>query len=448
MAALIHKRIAQDEAGATAGYKVFAGMSINVIKEKHTMEEELEVQIGIDWADEKHDYCLCGGGSEELQTGVIRHDPVQLHEWIRQLRQKYPQGRFAVCLESSRGALVEVLREFSFIDLYPVNPITANRFRESLYPSLSKDDPTDARLLLDILRKHRDRLRRLPEADPKMHLLDGLVRSRRSHVDRRTRLVQTLTATLKEYYPQALEMAANLGSPLSIAFLRRWPDWSALAKSRAQTLVKFYQAHSSRSESCMRARLELHATSTALTQNAVTIELGILKMHALVDQIEQLNKTIATHDKRIAEVYAQMDQKHICDSFPGAGKAMAPRLMVAMACHAGLCRSAQELAAYSGVAPVRQRSGKIQRIGKRFRVPHFLHQTFLELAHWSISKSVWANQYYHYRKDVLKEKHWAILRSLAFKWIRIFFACWQTGTPYDENQYLETLRKRGSPFAA
>jgi hypothetical protein len=38
------------------------------------------------------------------------------------------------------------------------------------------------------------------------------------------------------------------------------------------------------------------------------------------------------------------------------------------------------------------------------------------------------------------------VRSLAFKWIRIIFRCWKDGKPYDEEAYMETLRRRGSPL--
>jgi hypothetical protein len=42
--------------------------------------------------------------------------------------------------------------------------------------------------------------------------------------------------------------------------------------------------------------------------------------------------------------------------------------------------------------------------------------------------------------------HHAAVRALAFKWIRIMFRCWQDGAAYDENRYLATLAKRGSPL--
>jgi len=40
------------------------------------------------------------------------------------------------------------------------------------------------------------------------------------------------------------------------------------------------------------------------------------------------------------------------------------------------------------------------------------------------------------------------VRSLAFKWVRILFRCWQTSTPYDEAKYLMALKAKGSPLVA
>ena len=44
--------------------------------------------------------------------------------------------------------------------------------------------------------------------------------------------------------------------------------------------------------------------------------------------------------------------------------------------------------------------------------------------------------------------HHAVLRALAFKWIRILWRCWHDQKPYDEQHYLAALRRQGSPLAA
>ncbi|MEJ1973506.1 MAG: hypothetical protein WDM96_13900 [Lacunisphaera sp.] len=57
----------------------------------------------------------------------------------------------------------------------------------------------------------------------------------------------------------------------------------------------------------------------------------------------------------------------------------------------------------------------------------------------------WANAYYH-RQSRAGKAHHAILRALAFKWIRILWRCWQDRKPYDETRYLASLRRHSSPL--
>ncbi len=50
-------------------------------------------------------------------------------------------------------------------------------------------------------------------------------------------------------------------------------------------------------------------------------------------------------------------------------------------------------------------------------------------------------------REVREEaQHHAAVRALAFtfKWIRILYRCWKDRTPYDEQRYLQALKRRGS----
>jgi hypothetical protein len=38
----------------------------------------------------------------------------------------------------------------------------------------------------------------------------------------------------------------------------------------------------------------------------------------------------------------------------------------------------------------------------------------------------------------------AVLRALAFKWVRILYRCWVNETEYDESKYLKHLRARNA----
>ena len=58
----------------------------------------------------------------------------------------------------------------------------------------------------------------------------------------------------------------------------------------------------------------------------------------------------------------------------------------------------------------------------------------------------WSGFYYERMKKKGK-KHAAILRALAFKWIRILWKCWQDRKPYNQTVYLKQLSHRKSPNA-
>ncbi len=57
----------------------------------------------------------------------------------------------------------------------------------------------------------------------------------------------------------------------------------------------------------------------------------------------------------------------------------------------------------------------------------------------------WAKEFY--RQQRAKGKgHYCAVRALAFKWIRIIFRCWKDRVAYDDEKYLESLRRRRSPL--
>ncbi len=93
--------------------------------------------------------------------------------------------------------------------------------------------------------------------------------------------------------------------------------------------------------------------------------------------------------------------------------------------------AASDVQKFSGIAPVMERSGKSEWVHFRRACPNFLRQTFHEWVGHSIGFCEWARVYYGQQKRGGKDHH-AAVRSLAFKWIRIAFRCWQDRIPYDD----------------
>jgi hypothetical protein len=110
--------------------------------------------------------------------------------------------------------------------------------------------------------------------------------------------------------------------------------------------------------------------------------------------------------------------------------------------------SAEQVARFCGIAPVTEASGNGLWIHWRWACPRFVRQTFHEWAGCSIRTCPWAREHYDRQREKGKSHH-AALRSVAFKWIRIFYRCWRDRVPYSESTYLQACAARnGQPQPA
>jgi transposase len=156
-------------------------------------------------------------------------------------------------------------------------------------------------------------------------------------------------------------------------------------------------------------------------------------------------RAIECFDSQIEGVAQALPDYALFRALPGAGPTYAPRLLAAFGEQRERYRSAATMQKYAGIAPVTERSGKKCWVHWRLQCPKFLRQTFIEWAAETIPRSFWAGAYYRSQRNK-GCSHQVALRALAFKWIRILYRCWQTGTPYDESTYLNALKRRGSPL--
>ena len=196
--------------------------------EASTRSSGLVAWIGLDWADQAHEIRLQAVGSAGVESFTVEQKPEALHAWVAQLRARFPQGKVAVALEQSRGAVIYALMNYDFLLLYPLPPKALARYREAFFSSGAKSDPSDADLLLEMVHRHGDRLRVRQPDDALTRQLRLLVEHRRHTVDDRTALTNRLTDLLKSYFPQALEWAGDLRNLAAVEFLSQRPGLEPL----------------------------------------------------------------------------------------------------------------------------------------------------------------------------------------------------------------------------
>ncbi len=407
-------------------------------------ESEYVAFVGIDWSDTKHDVCIQEANSKRREFAVIPHQVERIDEWARSLQQRFGSP-IAVAVELAKGPIVYALQKYDFLDIYPVNPSTLAKYREAFQPSRAKDDPTDAELAVDLILRHPERFKPLRPQSMEIRTLATLVEQRRHLIDDKTRITNRLRVALKQYYPQTLGWFDHIDTALFCDFLTRWPTLLQAKRARKNTLKTFFHEHNMRFEQVLKERLATIKSASPLTLDAAVIVPHRLQALVLVAQLRVMLDSIKQFDAEIEKVATQHTDYTLFSALPGAGPSLAPRLLVAFGEQRERYQNAAELQKYSGVAPVTERSGKKHWVHWRWQCPTFLRQTFVEWAAQTINKSFWAGEYYRQQRDK-GSTHQAAVRSLAFKWIRIVYRCWQTGVAYDESRYLKVLERRGSPL--
>jgi transposase len=405
------------------------------------------LHIGIDRSDTSIDICSLDASGETSAQAKISTAPESLLPWVRELEKSLPQGHtIALCIEQPCQNLIHFFSQFAFLCLYLVNPAVIKKYRESLSASRAKDDRRDAHTLALFVFERHARLQPWAPTDPLAGQIALLTEKRRQLVGIRTSLTNKLTQALKDCYPQALELTGrDLHAPLARAFLTKWPTLQALRNAKPATITKFYHTHGSRRAKVIEQRLELIKHSVPLCTDETILEVYTDQILSLVCQIATVQTSILKFDARIEERTARHQDAPIFQSLPGAGAAFSARLLAFFGSDRGKYDSAAAVQKNSGVAPLTKQSGKTHFVHRRYACNKFWRQTFVEWAGQTVIKSLWAKAFYQQQK-AKGHRHQCILRSLAYKWQRILFRCWQNRETYDESRYLEALKKSSSPL--
>ena len=397
--------------------------------------------VGIDWADQKHDCHIIDAKGNQFAVELTQK-PAAINQWIADMTEKAGGGKIAIMLEQSKGALIHALMFRENIVLYPINPKQLARYRESYPGGDGKSDPTDAMYLARLLRERIDTLKAWLPDDEQTRLLNRLCEQRRFVVGNQTKLRQQLISVLKQYFPVVLELFGKTHQlELLLAMLKRWSDPRQLRRADRRLIVRVLREQGIRNEERHNEMIDAIRRSPLLCDDAALITPMSMTAKHLALQIESSVKTIAQFDQQISETFKTHDDAHLFSSLRGAGPTLAPRLLCAFGSQRDRWSDADELASFSGIAPITRQSGKQRHVRRRYACPKYLRQTFHEFASAARTWCPWTKARY----QMLRAggmKHHAALRKLARSWIRILYRVWQTRIPFDCDRYIETLKRR------
>jgi hypothetical protein len=146
------------------------------------LKSKFLIFVGLDWANKKHDVCVQIDESNKRSFEVISHTPESIDSWLNELRKKV-KGKIAIAVELTKGPIVYALQKYSFVTVFPIHGLTLARYRQAMFPSGAKDDPSDAELALDMMLNYPNKVKPLRPSSDQTRTLALLVEQRRSLVD-------------------------------------------------------------------------------------------------------------------------------------------------------------------------------------------------------------------------------------------------------------------------
>lgn len=387
--------------------------------------------VGLDWSDTHHDVVVLDEAGHRVGKERFAHSAQDLQHLKHFLLSIASDPEQLACIvETSHGLLISFLLEAG-IPVYPVNPKVANHLRKA---AGAKTDPIDAFLLAKWGRFELAELRRLEPDSPKVAELKTLTRDQDTLVQMQTRLVNQLTACLKDYYPVALSLFSKLHQPSTLHFLQAYPTPEAARQASVEQITAtLHQSRFPHPTQAAAAMVEyLHRPQ--LVASEVTVRTKSRLMLALVKQLQVVIEELASYEKEIATLFLTHKDHEIWGSLPRAGSRLAPRMLAEWGDDRSRYTDAQSVQELAGTAPVPYQSGNYAKAHKRFACVKPWRNDLYQFAWQSTLSEPWAAAYYH-RKVAEGKTHSMALRALANIWVRIMYRMWVSETCYQAHTF-------------
>ncbi|MDN5721316.1 IS110 family transposase [Corynebacterium sp.] len=389
------------------------------------------VYVGLDWAAVVHAVCVMSAAGKVLTQFTIEHTAEGIALLIRRLARYGEPDVVQVGIERPNGRVVDLLLEAGH-PVIPVSPNAIKTWREGEVVSGAKSDAGDAIVIAEYLRLRHHRLAPVQPYSDETKALRTVVRTRDDIVEMRVATTNQLSALLDDFWPGAKAVFADVESPISLAFLRRYPTAAAAAHLGEKRMAAFLTKHGysgRRSASELLARLR-HAP--AGSKDPVLVEAVHDAVLALVTVLEALNTAGRNLDRSVVAHLGEHPDAKVFTSLPRSGQINAAQVLAEWGDSRAAYDGPDAVAALAGVTPVTKESGKQRAVHFRWACNKRFRKAITTFADNSRHQSPWAAHIYTQAR-ARGHDHPHAIRILARAWIRVIYRCWHDQTHYDPN---------------
>jgi transposase len=390
------------------------------------------IYLGIDWAEAHHDACVMDEAGKMLAKGRVPEGVEgleKLHEMVG--AHSDDPSQVIVGIETDRGLMVQALIASGY-GVYAINPFAASRYRDRHQVSGAKSDPGDAKMLADLVRTDRHNHRQVAGDSELSEAIKVLARAHQSLVWTRGRQINQLRSALREFYPGALEVFDDLGSPDALAVLQIAPTpvlGRALSRSKIRKALERAGRRRNLDEQTKKIYEGLRTPQLAAPE-LITNAFGST-VRSTVAILGIMNTEIARLAAELAGRFEAHPDAEIITSLPGLSFVLGARVLGEFGDDPNRYGDARARRNYAGMAPITRASGTRKVVAARVARNRRLADALYLWAFCSLQASPGARASYDRQRSAGKTHHQA-LRSLGNRWVGILHGCLMHHAPNDE----------------
>jgi transposase len=401
--------------------------------------------IGIDWAADSHTVTLLATSGEVLDSLVIENrlagfltllEAIRKH--LRKLEPTATSELVSFAIEDQNQRLTDFLLAQGFQG-YLIEPSRMKGYRLRYRSSGNKTDSDDSFVLADVLCRDHDQLPRIAPDSDVVRALKTLLRDRESFVRDSTRLTNRLTASLRQYYPEALGFFEDVAGKTALDFIAAFPDFAAASRLSRREVKRFLVEHHCYRETQLERILAVLGSSPTPVP-AVVIRTKRQQALAIIQQLRMVQATVAGYNAEIERLGAENDEVKRFRSMPGGGPIIGAGLSTLFGDDRTRFKSAMAVQSLAGTAPKTIQSGQFRTACFRFGCNRFYRILLQQMAFGALRSSVWAKRYYRGKRQEGKT-HQHSLRCLANLLLKIAYAIWRDRTEYCEDRHLAQITR-------
>ncbi len=381
--------------------------------------------VGIDVGKEFHWAHVVNATGEALLSRRVENDETDLLALIDEVLSFAEVVVWATDQPGAGAALLLALLWEREQKVVYIPGLVLDRARDA-YRGESKTDARDAHVIADQVRMRSD-LGRLEPGEGALVELQLLLARRRDLVADRTRAITRLRETLVALFP-ALERTLDLNRRSTLTLVAHYQTPQQIRRIGRKRLSAYLSKRRVQGADALAQKALTAAEAQSVTLPAESVAAQIVA--ELAEEVLSLKDRVDALDEELERRFFARPEARIVDSLPGMGPILGAEFLVAVADMQAF-ESADQLAAYAGLVPAANDSGK--RVGNNRRMRggnKVLKRVFYQSAFASLRSAPESRAFYD-RKRAEGKRHTQALIALARRRVNVLWAMLRDGTTFE-----------------